>query len=424
MSVGGNLLVLACICVFGFACSVARSEVQPQSQSQPVSPQIERGRYLVLIGDCTSCHTADGGKPFAGGKPLDTGFGVIYASNITPDRRTGIGTWSNDDFYRAMHSGRDDEGKHLYPAFPYPWFTKVTRADDDAIKAYLDTQVPVHHADKAPQLAWWMSWRATIAGWNLVNFDRGEYKPDVSRSAQWNRGAYLVEGLGHCGDCHTQKGYFGGTKSADTLAGGYTKGGHHKGWFAPSLAAETREGLGGWSLADIVRYLKNGANTRTASAGPMSEVIENSTSHLRDDDLEAIAVYLKSLPVRRGVPDVTPLSRTALLRGQGIFTEQCAGCHMHDGGGIPDFFPTLMGSSAIQAREPATVLRIVLEGARIPARAGQHAYIAMPAFARKLDDSEIADVVSYIRNAWGNRASPVNAGTVAKARHALVAASQ
>ncbi|MEO8974374.1 MAG: cytochrome c, partial [Casimicrobiaceae bacterium] len=235
---------------------------------------------------------------------------------------------------------------------------------------------------------------------------------------------YLVEGLGHCGDCHTQKGYFGGADRSAELGGGFTMGGHDQGWFAPSLAAEMRPGLGGWSTADIVAYLKTGANARTASAGPMSEVITHSTSHFHDDDLQAIAVYLKSLPQRRDARGVTALTQKAVVHGQGIFTDQCAACHMHDGGGIPGFFPALMGSSAIQAREPATVLRIVLEGARVPGRGGQRAYIAMPAFGRKLDDREIADVVSYIRNAWGNRASAVDPDTVAKERKALAASPQ
>ncbi|MEO8740421.1 MAG: cytochrome c [Casimicrobiaceae bacterium] len=415
------LFVVALIA--GVAAVGGGSTANAQAATPPATTQIDQGRYLVRIGDCAGCHTAKDGQALAGGKPLETGFGAIYAPNITPDRDTGIGNWSSDAFYRALHTGHDDEGKHLYPAFPYPWFTKVTRSDVDTIKAYLDTIAPVRRQNKPPQLDWWMRWRGSLVGWNLLNFDEGEFRPDAAKSAQWNRGAYLVEGLGHCGDCHTPKGYFGGAKSAAALAGGYTKGGHDQGWFAPTLTGEPRAGLGGWSIADIVTYLKTGANKRTASAGPMSEVITNSTSHLSNDDLEAIAVYLKSLSPRPAESKVEPIGRQMLERGQGLFTDQCAACHMPDGGGIPGFFPALMGSSAIQAREPATVVRIVLAGAREPARPGQYVYIAMPAFDQKLNDDEIAAVVSYVRNAWGNRASPIDAVAVAKQRKALAVAT-
>ncbi len=394
------------------------------SVSSAGSPQIEQGRYLAIVGDCVSCHTAQGGKPFAGGFAVHTGFGTVFTPNITPDKETGIGNWSKDNFYRALHTGRDDEGKHLYPAFPYAWFTKVTRADADALKVYLDSIPPVHQQNKPPQLAWWMSWRPELIGWNLLYFDEGEFKPDSAKSAEWNRGAYLVQGLGHCGACHTQKTYFGGAMSSETLAGGYTKGGHRQGWFAPSLTSERRSGLGDWSEAEIAQYLKTGSNARTAAAGPMIEVVRNSTSKFTDADLKAVALYLKSVPARHKEPKPQGLSQQALERGQGLFTDNCAACHMHDGKGIPDFIPALAGSSAIQARQPSTVLRLVLEGAEVPARPGQHGYIAMPAFGRKLDDGEVAAVATYIRNAWGNRGSPVDADRVASERKALASEPQ
>jgi mono/diheme cytochrome c family protein len=383
--------------------------------------EVERGRYLALAGDCAGCHTAPGGKPFAGGLAIETGLGEVYTPNITPDRQTGIGGWSSDDFYAALHLGHDDEGNLLYPAFPYPWFTRVTRADVDAIKAFLDTVAPVHAPDKPPQLEWWMSWRPEVATWDLLYFRGGEYQPDKTRSAQWNRGAYLVEGLGHCGDCHTQKSSFGGAVGSPTLAGGYTEAGQ-SGWFAPSLRSNRRSGLGRWSVDDVVQYLKTGSNARTASAGPMSEVVRDSTSHLRDADLTAIAVYLRSLAPGDEQRKPEGLSRAALERGQEAFTDNCAACHMQDGNGIRGMFPALAGSSAIQARQPATVLRVVLQGARVPSGPAQRPYVAMPAFGRKLDDTTIADVVTYIRNAWGNRASPVDAGAVERERQALASA--
>jgi len=386
--------------------------------------QIERGAYLARVGDCVSCHTEKGGQPFAGGFAVDTGFGTVYGPNLTPDRETGLGNWTNDQFYRALHEGKDDEGKHLYPAFPYVWYTLVTRADADALKAYLDSLPPVHHPNKPPDLAWWMSWRFEVLGWNLLNFDKGEFEPDTSKSAQWNRGAYLVEGLGHCGDCHTAKRFFGGTKSSKHLAGGYTKGGHENGWFAPALTGESHAGLGRWRIEDIVSYLRIGSNARTAVAGPMTEVVSNSTSHLTDADLTAIAVYLKSLPAHEEPPEVEPLGRAAVERGQALFTDNCAACHMHDGNGVTTFFPALAGSSALQARGAATVIRVVLGGARVPARPGQRAYIAMPAFGDKFDDQQVADIVSYVRHGWENHASAVDADAVAKERKGLAEESQ
>ena len=417
-------VMIASLAGIGALCAViARGTESPAAGPatiKPIAAQVERGQYLATLGDCAACHTEKGGAPFAGGRPIETGFGTIYSQNLTPDRETGIGSWSKDEFYRALHTGHDDEGKHLYPAFPYPWFTKVTRADVDAMKDFFDSLPAVHKSNKPPRLDWWLSWRPMLAGWNLLNFDRGEFRSDPKQSAQWNRGAYIVEGLGHCGDCHTPKGYFGGANNSQALSGGYASGGH-QGWFAPSLAGEQRAGLGGWSAAEIVEYLKTGSNAHAVTAGPMNEVIADSTTRFTGADLEAVAVYLKSLPPRHDEFKVAALDRQALERGQGIFTDQCAACHMHDGGGIPRVFPPLMASSAIQAREASTVIRVVLEGARVPARAGQRSYLAMPAFGRKLDDQEVADVVSYIRNAWGNRASAVDADTVAKSRQALAA---
>ncbi len=383
--------------------------------------QVEQGRYLVRAGDCEYCHTADGGKPWAGGRAMPTGMGVIDTPNITPDKATGIGGWSSDDLYRALHSGHDDEGHALYPAFPYPWFTKVRRADVDAIKAYLDTLQPVNQPNHP--LPWWLRFRPLLAGWNLLNFDKGEFRDDPQKSAQWNRGAYLVEGLGHCGDCHTPKRFFGGTIDSEHLSGGATEAGFGIGWFAPSLNGDSRSGLGQWSVHDIAAYLKTGVSRRTASAGPMSEVIRNSTSHLNDADLTAIALYLKDQPPRDDALALAPLGSDALQRGQALFIDQCAACHRDDGGGLAGVFPTLQGSSAVQARGPQTVLRIVLKGEQVLPAKGQRGHLAMPGFGWKLSDGEIADVVNYVRNAWGNRAPTVNADTVADMRSSMLKGS-
>jgi mono/diheme cytochrome c family protein len=374
---------------------------------------IERGRYLVNAGDCASCHTDQGGKPYAGGLAVPTPFGVIYSTNITPDPTTGIGNWSEHDFYKAMHNGIGRDGKHLYPAFPYPWFTKVSRDDVGAIKAFLDTLSPVRQANKPTELHWPLNVREVMAGWNELYFHEGALKADPTKSEQWNRGAYLVEGLGHCGACHTATNELGASKAGETLKGGDF--GEH--WYAPSLTSGLRDGLGGWSAAEIVEYLKTGANAKSAAAGPMAEVIKNSTQHLNDADLNAVAAYLKDFPVGKvKATTTTDINKQALSRGEALYFDNCTGCHMENGEGLVQTFPPLKGSSAIQAKTPDTVIHVVLAGAKIAATKGKPTGFAMPAFDWKLDDKEVADLVNYIRNAWGNHASLTSADTVSKVR--------
>ena len=375
---------------------------------------IERGRYLVNAGDCASCHTAEGGKPYAGGLAVPTPFGTIYSTNITPDPATGIGKWSEQDFYNAMHDGIRRDGKHLYPAFQYPWFTKVSRADVHAIKAFLDTVTPVRQQNKPTELPWPLSVREVMAGWNKLYFHEGAFKPDHKKSEQWNRGAYLVEGLGHCGACHTDTNLLGAPKTADKLKGGDF--GEH--WYAPGLTSNLRDGLGGWSAAEIVEYLKTGANAKSAAGGPMAEVVKNSTQYLSDVDLNAIAVYLKDVPAEqaRAAAKTTDIDKQAWSRGEALYVDNCTGCHMENGAGVAQIFPSLKGSSAVQAKLPDTVTHILLAGAKTAATPGKPTGFAMPAFARKLDDKEVADLVNYIRNAWGNHSSLTNQNAVSKVR--------
>lgn len=399
-------------CLFGLGLLLAAPAVTADTSYT----QIERGHYLVTAGDCVACHTAPGGKPFAGGLGIATPFGTIYSTNITPDKETGIGNWSGQDFYRAMHEGIDREGEHLYPAFPYPWFTRFTRDDVAAIKAYLDTLPPARQADKPAQLPWPISWRGSVAVWNRLFLHEGEYKPDPNKSAEWNRGAYLVEGAGHCGACHTPKNMLGATKREQALSGG--DAGEH--WYASSLSGDLRDGLGNWSVKDIVAYLKTGSNGKTAAAGPMADVVKNSTQHLTDADLQAIATYLKDMPARENRDDRSAkVDSQAMARGGGLYIDNCAGCHMQNGGGQPDVFPSLRGSSAVQSAKADTLIHIVLTGGEKPATAARPTGLAMPAFDTKLDDREIADLVSFVRNAWGNHAPATDAGAVASVRKSL-----
>jgi mono/diheme cytochrome c family protein len=385
--------------------------------AEPLHSAIERGRYLAAAGDCAACHTAEGGKPYAGGRPVPTPFGVIYSTNITPDKDTGIGRWTEAQFYRAMHEGIRADGKHLYPAFPYPWYTKLSREDVDAIKAFLDALPPVREENKQTALPWPLSVREVMTGWNSLYFTKGEYRPDPGQSAEWNRGAYLVEGLGHCGACHTPKNIAGGLKTRQNLEGGYGEN-----WYATSLTNDVRDGLGDWTLEDIVRYLKTGVNARAAATGPMAEVIENSTQHLSDADLRAIAVYLRSLPGRNQTANAET-DKQRLARGQALYIDQCAGCHMEDGSGQRRAFPPLAGNAVVQAREPGAMLHMIIDGARVVATAHDPSALAMPAFGWKLTDQDVADLATYLRAAWGNRAAPVSVSQVKDTRERVAKAA-
>jgi mono/diheme cytochrome c family protein len=380
--------------------------------------QLERGRYLVTAGDCIACHTASGGEAFAGNRPIETPFGIIYSRNITPDRHTGIGAWSDDDFFRAMTRGVAPDGTRLYPAFPYPYFARVTREDLRDIKAYLDTLEPVRTRPIPNELPWPLGIRFLMRGWNLLFLDEGVFRPDPEKSAEWNRGAYLVEGLGHCGACHTPKNMLGADKGDRQLQGGIIQD-----WFAANLSGDLRSGLGSWTADDIVQFLKTGRNRHSAAYGPMAEVITNSTSKLTDADLAAIATYLKEQPTPEAEEPVEP-AEAMMSAGEAIFADQCSACHQAGGGGVPTMFAPLKGSAIAQSREPTTVIRAILNGVRAAPTDSAPTPFSMPAFGWKLSDPEVAAVATYVRNAWGNAASPVSADEVADLRERLQAKAE
>jgi mono/diheme cytochrome c family protein len=388
------------------ACSVSWGADQSFSE-------VERGHYLTDAGDCVACHTADKGKPMAGGRPVETPFGAIYSPNLTPDRETGIGAWSDDDFYRAMHLGIDREGKRLYPAFPYPYFTKLTRADVTAIRAYLNTLPPVKNERPANKLTWPLNYRVFMRGWDWMFFEPGTYEPDPSKSEEWNRGAYLVEGAGHCGACHTPKNIAGASKDDEQLTGGRLQ---H--WFAPELTNDSRNGLGGWNVDDIVEYLKTGRNRHSGATGLMAEVVTNSTSKLRDDDLRAIAVYLKSVTGDQA-QDFSKPEQPMIRAGAAIYADSCSACHQSDGTGVPRMFPPLAHNANVQSKDPTSVVRVILEGAQTVPTDARPTPSTMPAFDWKLSDEQIAAVATYVRTNWGNNAPPVSADKVKSLRKAL-----
>lgn len=372
---------------------------------------IERGKQLATAADCAGCHTADPSKPFAGGKRLPTPFGAVYSPNLTPDRETGIGAWSDEDFRRAFREGVAPDGSHYYPAFPYAYFTKLTRDDLLAIRAFLATLAPVRNERPAPELWWPFNHRFVMRGWNFLFFKPGIFEPNQQKSTEWNRGGYLVTGAAHCGACHTPKNIFGADKRNRAFRGGSVDG-----WFAPRLDSAVRSGLKSWSVDDVVEYLASGRNSRSHAAGPMADVVLNSTSKMSEGDLRAIAVFLKDLPPGVPEPDVAPPPQSGMSAGQSIYAHACVSCHEADGSGAPRIYPPLPGNANLQSTDPASTLRIILEGVQTVTTPRATNPGSMPAYAKQLSDQEIADVTNYIRNSWGNAAPLVTPEQVKKAR--------
>jgi mono/diheme cytochrome c family protein len=396
--------ILACLFLCGaFAARAFAAE--------PSEEAVERGKALVEAGDCASCHTADPTRPFAGGKRIDTPFGAVYSPNLTPDRETGIGAWSDQDFYNALRFGVDPDGSRYYPAFPYPNFTKLTRPDILAIRAYLATLTPFANEAPPPQLRFPLNYRAVMRLWNFLFFKPGILEPDQQKGTDWNRGRYLVEGLGHCGVCHSPKNVFGADRHGRAFSGGMVGG-----WFAPRLDAAERSGLKSWSVDDIAEYLASGRNGKSHADGPMAEVLVNSTSKMSDADIHAIAVYLKSLPPGSPEPAVLPPPETSINAGEAIYAHLCTACHEADGSGAPRIYPPLPANPLLQSADPASTLRIILDGAQTITTPRAPNKGSMPGYAKELSDQQIADVTNYIRNSWGNAGSAVTAEQVANAR--------
>ena len=378
--------------------------------AQAAAPDVlARGEYLARAGDCIACHTEPEGKLFAGGRAMLTPFGTLYTTNITPDRETGIGDWTADDFWRLMHDGRSRDGGLVYPAMPFGSYTKVTRADADAIFAYLKSIAPVRKANRANDLRFPYNNRSLILGWRTLFFTEGEYKPDPSRSADWNRGAYLVGGLGHCGMCHTAINALGGSSDSQAFEGGLIP---MQNWYAPSLVSNREAGLGEWSFEDIEDLLRKGVSKRGAVYGPMAEVVYDSLQYLTPEDTHAMAVYLKSLG--QGSPlDVVssaiPGAEASLLLslGKTVYDGQCAKCHGDKGQGRGSDYPPLAANPSIEMPSSVNAIRMVLNGGYPPGTSGNPKPFGMPPFAQSLSDDEVAAVVSYIRTTWGNRGSAV-----------------
>ena len=369
--------------------------------------QIERGRYLANAGNCVACHTARGGAPYAGGRAIETPFGTVYASNLTPDADTGLGRWTADHFWRAMHNGRSRDGRLLYPAFPYPNYTQVTREDSDALFAYLQSLPPVAQANRPHALRFPYNTQAALAAWRALFFQPGEFEPRTDKPAEWNRGAYLVRGLGHCTACHAARNVFGATSENLELSGGLIP---MQNWYAPSLASADEAGVADWETAHVVQLLKTGVSPQASVMGPMAEVVYRSTQHLSDADAHAMAVFLKDLPQTPPPAPREPVRASAaeMARGGKLYEQHCAQCHGDAGEGAGQAYPPLAGNRAVTMAVPANLVRVVLSGGYPPATAGNPRPYGMPPFSHVLDDAEVAAVVTYIRGSWGNAADPVS----------------
>jgi nicotinate dehydrogenase subunit B len=401
-------LGLASLAITALPLRAAIAPVSPPDASLYSAATIARGRVLAALGDCAVCHTAPGGQRYAGGLGLETPFGTVYSRNLTPDVATGIGGWSYEAFARAMREGISRDGSHLYPVFPYTNFTRTSDADLQALYAYLMSRPAVSAVTPPATLAFPMNIRPVMAGWNLLFHRPGAYQPDPARSAEWNRGAYLVEGLGHCGGCHTPRNALGAEIAAKPLAGGWAEG-----WEAPPLNGLSHAPIP-WSEAELYTYLRTGYSPlHGPAAGSMGPVVREMAA-LPDSDLRAMAHYLASLG-----PAVTPETEAALVAqasarsagamlasagpGARIYQGACAACH--EPGALPQFGvqPNLAFNTNLHSARPDNLIRTILEGIQAPARDGLG---AMPAFGQSLSDNQIADLTGFLRRQYAPNQEP------------------
>jgi len=388
----------------------------PAATAPDPAQRLARGAYLARAGDCMACHTVRGGPDYAGGRTIRTAFGDLITPNITPDAATGIGAWSADAFWRALHLGKGKDGRLLYPAFPYTHYTRITRYDADALYAWLRAVTPVSQANQPHRLRFPYNQQWALAAWRALYFRPGVYRVDTGQSVDWNRGAYLVQGLGHCSACHSPRNWLGA--SGTTLAGGMLDG---LGWYAPALTMGTAAAP--WSQQDLVALLQTGISPHTTTSGPMAEVVRASLQHLTDADLGAMAVYLRAVaPAAAGTAappyqrDPGPQASAFLAAGARLYQQHCVACHGADGAGQPPHYPPLAGNGALQKGPAVNPIRSVLNGGFAPATAGNPRPYGMPPFGHVLNDTEVAQLVSYLRSAWGNDAAPVTATDVNRYR--------
>ncbi|MHB8059136.1 MAG: c-type cytochrome [Desulfuromonadaceae bacterium] len=408
------------------------------AQAAPASQELmQSGAYLARAGDCIACHTARDGEPFSGGLPMHTTIGTIYSTNITPDLETGIGRYTLDDFVKVMREGIAKNGHHLYPAMPYTSYARLSQEDLSALYAwFMQGLEPVCKQNRPTKLSWPLSMRSLMAVWNALYVPKGEYTSDPDKSTSWNRGAYLVQGLGHCGECHTPRGVAGQMKANSEKNGSqYLAGATLDNWYASPLTGEIETGLSAWSQDEIVESLKTGRTARVAAIGTMAEVVGKSTQYLTDQDLMAMAEYLKSLPpssskgqgnaaVARPATDIavaTQALRAGLIGipGARVYLDNCNACHRSDGAGAKRTFPNLVKNETVNAKDPISLIHLVLAGSSMPSTQTAPSALAMPDFGGRLSDEEVADVLCFVRSHWGNHAADVSSDEVGRVRKNL-----
>ena len=430
--VGLGVVVLVVLLAFAFWPTHTRAlQAAPEAEQAAL---IEKGRYLADAGDCTACHTAKGGKPFAGGLPIASPIGTLYSSNITPDKVSGIGGYSLDEFDRALRHGIAANGDSLYPAMPYPAYAKVSDDDIRALYAFFMHGVaPVGVINRANDVPWPLSMRWPLAIWRKTfapDPDAIAFKADAYKDAEVARGAYLVQGLGHCGSCHTPRALTLQEKALDESSPIYLSGGPViDGWLAVNLRGNPADGLGAWSKEDIVATLRSARSaTHAVLGGAMGDVVVHSTQHLNDGDLQAVASYLKTLsPSERQVSSfkADPATAKALAageegsRGAQLYVDNCSACHRTNGQGYERVFPKIAGNSSVLSEDPVSMIRLVLAGSKLPATAAAPSELGMPGFAWRLSDEEVAQLLTFIRSSWGNQAPAVKAEQVKQLRATL-----
>ena len=436
MKLAGRLVAIVLIAVIAaglygvwhIATAIPAVDVSPALARRQPDPA--HGKTVALLGDCAGCHTAPRDDSYAGGVAFTLPVGMIYSPNITPDPENGIGTYEFADFIRLMRFGVGPGGRRIYPAMPYPSYAKMSDEDLQDLFAYLKDQVaPVARKTRPAEIEWPLTMRWPLAIWNLAFHPAARFAPDSGHDAEWNRGAYLVQGPAHCGTCHTPRNFAYAERDLDGSTPLYLSGASFAGTSPINLRGNDGDGLGRWSKADIVQLLKTGRNPHSAASGPMGEVIGFSTQYWDDADLAAVAAYLKTLSPAPGDrpafhPDESTLDAfrsgaAATSTGARIFMDSCSACHRLGGQGAVTAFPGLAGNPMVQSRDPASLIEVILAGSRLPSTEAAPSPLAMPGFAWRYDDVDVAALASFVRSAWGNHAPPVAPGQVTDVRNRL-----
>ncbi|MDR5827600.1 cytochrome c [Caballeronia sp. LP006] len=421
-------LVAACFAAYAVTSTLAHAA------DASADALVARGAYLAKAGDCVACHSAPRGKPMTGGLPMMTPLGAIYTTNITPDPDTGIGRYTEEDFAKALREGVAKDGHNLYPAMPYPSYAKINDEDMHALYAYFMHGVaPIKQANREPDFKWPLTMRWPLKLWNMVFLEKGVYRDKAGKDVAWNRGAYLIQGLGHCGSCHTPRGIAFQEKGLDETSSVYLSGGLLDNWFASNLTAEHNTGLGRWSEQDIATFLKTGANGHASAFGAMTSVINNSTQAMNDSDVAAMASYLKSLPAAGGNGNApysydAKATKVSLARpaasdsGARVYTAYCMHCHGVDGRGFAPMLAPLAGNPNVLEKDASSLINVTLNGTGDLVIQGVPAPYPMPRYAPVLSDQQIADVLTFVRGAWNNNTPAVNVEDVTKMRKSTQAA--